>query len=188
MLSKERQIVLTQSLRILSIETQLLNTELEACNAELRTKFHESQVAQKELEESKKDDVEEIAMTKKDGRKRKAEYQYNTRWASKAVAAMSSTAGESTNFDDESLTVQQRAEKEQAELVLLQTGGTLEPYQIKDGSKTHSTSKDTYQTMTVKTLRDLLKERGLMVKGNTDELIARLRGHLRTFQDMLSRI
>ncbi|KAI3847832.1 hypothetical protein MKX03_026892, partial [Papaver bracteatum] len=119
-------------------------TELEACNAELRTKLHESQVAQ--------------------------------RWASKSVAAMSSTAGEITNFEDESLTVQQRAEKEQAELVLLQTGGTLEPYQIKEGSKTHSTSKDTYQTMTVKTLRDLLKERGLMVKGKKDELIARLRG------------
>ncbi|XP_026407567.1 uncharacterized protein LOC113302826 [Papaver somniferum] len=151
-------------------------TELEAYNAELRTKLHESQVAQKELEESKKDDVEEIAMTKKNGRKRKTEYQYDTRWASKAVASMSSTAGEITNFEDESLTVQQRAEKEQAELVLLQTGGTLEPYQIKEGSKTHSRSKDTYQTMTVKMLRDLLKERGLMVKGKKDELIARLRG------------
>ncbi|KAI3879848.1 hypothetical protein MKX03_000467, partial [Papaver bracteatum] len=96
--------------------------------------------------------------------------------ASKAVAAMSSASGESTNFEDESLTVQQRAEKEQAKLVLLPTGGTLEPSQIKEGSKTRSTSKDTYQTMTVKTLRDLLKERGLMVKGNKDELIARLSG------------
>ncbi|RZC91298.1 hypothetical protein C5167_027361 [Papaver somniferum] len=45
-----------------------------------------------------------------------------------------------------------------------------------DGSKTHSTSKDSYQTMTVKRLRGLLKERGLMVKGKKDELIARLTG------------
>ncbi|KAI3842794.1 hypothetical protein MKW92_002189 [Papaver armeniacum] len=156
-------------------------TELEARNAELQTKLHESQVAQKEVEESKKDDVEETAITKKIGRKRKAgkrkeEHQYNTRRASKAVPAMLSSPGESTNFHDESVTMQQRAEKEQAKPVLLPTGCTLEPYQIKEGSKTHSASKDTYQTLTVKTLRGLLKERGLMVKGKKDELIARLRG------------
>ncbi|KAI3885266.1 hypothetical protein MKW98_002658 [Papaver atlanticum] len=47
-----------------------------------------------------------------------------------------------------------------------------------EGSRTRSTtssSKDSYQTMTVERLRTLLKERGLMVKGKKDELIARLR-------------
>ncbi|KAI3916486.1 hypothetical protein MKW92_007557 [Papaver armeniacum] len=171
-------------LEILRIRNSVLEariTELEARNAELQTKLHESQVAQKEVEESKKDDVEETAMTKKIGRKRKAEkrkeeHQYNTRRASKAVPSMLSSPGESTNFHDESVTMQQRAEKEQAKPVMLSTGCTLEPYQIKEGSKTHSASKDTYQTLTVKTLRGLLKERGLMVKGKKDELIARLRG------------
>ncbi|KAI3954982.1 hypothetical protein MKW98_004985 [Papaver atlanticum] len=166
------------------------NAQLVATNAELQTKLHESQVAyqhleqhvnaQKEVVGSKKNEVEEeTAMTKRTGRKRKAQCQYNTRKASKAVAA---SLQESTVFEDESLTVLQRAEKEQAKLVQLSTGGSLEPYQIKDGSKSHSTSKDSYQTMTVKKLRALLKERGLMVKRNKgtikkhDELIACLTG------------
>ncbi|KAI3957955.1 hypothetical protein MKW98_020597 [Papaver atlanticum] len=143
----EKKIRETYSL-VTSIFNRNRNSVLEArvsqlvdSNAELQRKLHESQVAyqhleqhvnaQKEAEESKKDDEEETAMAKKNGGKRKAEYRYNTRRASKAVAAMSSTQGESTNFEDESLTVQQRAEKEQAKLVLLPTGGTLEPYQIK---------------------------------------------------------
>ncbi|KAI3901270.1 hypothetical protein MKW92_040990 [Papaver armeniacum] len=154
------------------------NAQLVATNAELQTKLHESQVAyqyleqqvnaQKEVVGSKKNEEEETVMTK-----RKALCQYNTRKASKAVAA---SPGGSKVFEDESLTMLQRAEKEQAKLVQLSTGGGLEPYQIKEGSKTHSTSKDSYQTMTVKMLRALLKERGLMVKGKKDELIARLTG------------
>ncbi|KAI3885894.1 hypothetical protein MKX03_002981 [Papaver bracteatum] len=44
---------------------------------------------------------------------------------------MSSSPGGRTNFEDESLTVQQRAKKEQAIYVLLSTGGTMEPYRIK---------------------------------------------------------
>ncbi|KAI3842459.1 hypothetical protein MKX03_035066 [Papaver bracteatum] len=47
-----------------------------------------------------------------------------------------------------------------------------------EGLRTRSTtssSKDSYQTMTVERLRTLLKERGLTVKGKKDELIARLR-------------
>lgn len=88
---------------------RIRNSVLEARNAELQTKLHGSQVAQKEAE-SKKDDLEETAMTKKNGRKRKEEHQYNTRRASKVVPAMLSSPGESTNFHDESVTMQQRAE------------------------------------------------------------------------------
>ncbi|KAI3899226.1 hypothetical protein MKW92_018437 [Papaver armeniacum] len=132
---------------------QAHNIELEARDAQL--------VVQKEAQESQKYDEEDTALTKKNSRKGKAEYEYNTRRASKAVATVSS----STNFEDESLTVQQRAEKELANLVLLPlpTGGTLEPYEING----HLSNNDR---------KDLLKERGLMVKGNKDELIARLRG------------
>ncbi|KAI3879844.1 hypothetical protein MKX03_000463, partial [Papaver bracteatum] len=169
-------------------------------NAELQRKLHESQIAyqhleqhvnaQKEAEESKKDDEEETAMAKKNGGKRKAEYQYNTlsflipqlcirfqmaaRKASKIVAAMTSTQGESRNFEDEKnsflnfpLQITCSNKKELAKLVPLPTGDTtLEPYQIKEGSKTHSTSEDFYKMLTVQKLRALLKERGLMVKGN----------------------
>ncbi|KAI3886467.1 hypothetical protein MKX03_036754, partial [Papaver bracteatum] len=131
------------------------NSVLEERITELQTKLHESQVAQK-------DDLEETVMTKKKWSKEEGG---TSRRASKEVATEFSSLGESTNLHDESVTVQQRAEKEQPKLVLLQTGGTLEPYQIKEGSETHSTSTDSYQTMTVNRLRALLKERGLMVKG-----------------------
>ncbi|KAI3879846.1 hypothetical protein MKX03_000465, partial [Papaver bracteatum] len=86
-------------------------SQLVDCNAELQRKLHESQVAnqhleqqvnaQKEAEESKKYNT---GLTKKNGRKGKAEYEYNTRKALKAGAAMP----ESTSFEDESLTVQLR--------------------------------------------------------------------------------
>ncbi|XP_026427993.1 F-box/kelch-repeat protein At3g06240-like isoform X2 [Papaver somniferum] len=144
---------------------------------ELQKKLHESQVAyqhleqhvnaQKEVVGSKKNEEEETAMTKRNGRKRKAQCQHNTRKASKAVAA---SPRESTIFEGESLILLQRAEQQQAKLVQLSTGGSLEPYEIKDGSKSHSTSKDSYQKMTVKSQHALLKERGLMVKGKKDEL------------------
>ncbi|KAI3977172.1 hypothetical protein MKX01_035902, partial [Papaver californicum] len=98
------------------------------------------------------------------------------RKASKAVATTSSRSRESTNFTDESLTVQQMAEEEQLKLVPSSAGVTLQPYQIKEVPGTLSTSKDSYQKVTVERLRALLKERGLMVKGKKDELIARLRG------------
>ncbi|KAI3859673.1 hypothetical protein MKX03_031187 [Papaver bracteatum] len=106
------------------------NIQLVASNAELQKKLHESQVAYQHLEQhvnaqlgvkKKNEEEEETAMTKRNGRKRK-------RKASKAVAA---SPRESTVFEDESLTVLQRAEKEQAILVQFSTGGSLEPYQIK---------------------------------------------------------
>ncbi|KAI3969843.1 hypothetical protein MKX01_038311 [Papaver californicum] len=51
--------------------------------------------------------------------------------AQKAVAAMLSRSDEGTEPEDASLTVEQKAEKEQSRLVPLSTGGTLKPYQIK---------------------------------------------------------
>ncbi|XP_026377072.1 ATP-dependent DNA helicase DDM1-like isoform X2 [Papaver somniferum] len=163
------------------------NAQLVASNAELQRELQKCQVAykdlpkhvtaQKEAEEGKKVEEEvETVTTKSKGRKRKAETQYNTRKASKAVATISSRSRESTKFADESLTVQQMAEEEQLSLVPSTAGVTLKPSQTKEGSGTLSTSKDSYQKMTVEKLRARLKERGLMVKGKKDELIARLRG------------
>ncbi|MCL7047803.1 hypothetical protein MKW94_002351, partial [Papaver nudicaule] len=155
-------------------ELKACNAELEARNAELERLHHEFQVAepvnsQKEAEEGQK----------KKGQKRKAEYPYNTRKASKAIAAMLSSPRGSTSFQDESLTVQQRAEEEQAKPAPLSTGGTSEPYQIKEGSRTRSTSKDSYETMTVERLRSILKRKGLKAIGKKAELIARLRGQVK---------
>ncbi|MCL7027640.1 hypothetical protein MKW94_022883, partial [Papaver nudicaule] len=117
----------------------------------------------KKAEGAKTGNEEETALTKNKSQKRKMGHRYYTRQASKAVR-------ENTNFEAESLTVQQRAKKEQSKLV---------PLSIKEGFKTHSSTSDSYPTMTVERLHALLKERGLMVKGKKDELIARLRG----FQD-----
>ncbi|KAI3916487.1 hypothetical protein MKW92_007558 [Papaver armeniacum] len=135
-------------------ELETRDAQLVASNAELHRKLHESQVAYENLEK----------------------HVNAQRKALKAGAAMLSSLSESTNLEDESLTVQQRVEKEQAKRVPLSVGGAPEPYQITEASKTHSTSTDSYQTKTVNSLRALLKERGLMVKGKKDELIARLRG------------
>ncbi|KAI3899227.1 hypothetical protein MKW92_018438 [Papaver armeniacum] len=135
-------------------ELETRDAQLVASNAELHRKLHESQVAYENLEK----------------------HVNAQRKALKAGAAKLSSLSESTNLIDESLTVQQRVEKEQAKRVPLSVAGALEPYQITEASKTHSTSTDSYQTMTVNSLRALLKERGLMVKGKKDELIARLRG------------
>ncbi|KAI3870664.1 hypothetical protein MKX03_000624 [Papaver bracteatum] len=82
-------------------------------------------------EVKEEEEEEEPVVTKKRGRKRKAGNQYNTKKAQKAVAAMLSRSDEGTEPEDASLTVEQRAEKEQARLVPLLTGGTLKPYQIK---------------------------------------------------------
>ncbi|KAK9136358.1 hypothetical protein Syun_015688 [Stephania yunnanensis] len=65
------------------------------------------------------------------GRKRKAASTYNTRKAKKAVAAMLSRPQEGASHEGSNLTEEERAEKEQAELVPLLTGGQLKPYQIK---------------------------------------------------------
>ncbi|MCL7025219.1 hypothetical protein MKW94_020526 [Papaver nudicaule] len=78
-----------------------------------------------------KEEEEPVVTKKRGGRKRKAGNQYNTKKAQKAVAAMLSRSDEATEPEDASLTVEQRAEKEQARLVPLLTGGTLKPYQIK---------------------------------------------------------
>ncbi|XP_026441180.1 uncharacterized protein LOC113340181 [Papaver somniferum] len=72
------------------------NIQLVASNAELQKKLHESQVAYQHLEERvnaqvcilqkqvvgiEKDEEEETAMTKRNGRKRKVQWHYNTRKA-----------------------------------------------------------------------------------------------------------
>ncbi|XP_043711558.1 ATP-dependent DNA helicase DDM1-like isoform X2 [Telopea speciosissima] len=76
---------------------------------------------------------EEKANGKKRGRgaKRKAATHYNNRKAKKAVAAMITRSQEGTAPEDANLTEEEKAEKEQAELVPLLTGGKLKPYQIK---------------------------------------------------------
>ncbi|XP_043715072.1 ATP-dependent DNA helicase DDM1 isoform X2 [Telopea speciosissima] len=76
---------------------------------------------------------EENADGKKRGRgaKRKAAVDHNNRKAKKAVAAMITRSQEGTAPEDANLTVEEKAEKEQAELVPLLTGGKLKSYQIK---------------------------------------------------------
>lgn len=51
--------------------------------------------------------------------------------AKRAVAAMLTRSKEGTASEDASLSKEERAEKEQAELVPLLTGGKLKPYQLK---------------------------------------------------------
>ncbi|XP_059640968.1 ATP-dependent DNA helicase DDM1-like [Cornus florida] len=65
------------------------------------------------------------------GSKRKAATDYNNRKAKRAVAAMLTRSREGTALDDMNLTEEEKAEKEQAEIVPLLTGGKLKPYQIK---------------------------------------------------------
>ncbi|XP_077216918.1 ATP-dependent DNA helicase DDM1-like isoform X2 [Tasmannia lanceolata] len=74
---------------------------------------------------------EESGTAKKKGRKRKAAFHYNTRKAKTAVEAMLTRSQEGTAPEDAALTVEEKAEKEQAELMPLLTGGKLKPYQIK---------------------------------------------------------
>lgn len=70
---------------------------------------------------------------KKGGRvsKRKAAAQHNNRRAKRAVAAMLSRSQEGAACEDVDLTEEEKAEKEQAELAPLLTGGKLKPYQVK---------------------------------------------------------
>ncbi|KAK6924343.1 SNF2, N-terminal [Dillenia turbinata] len=65
------------------------------------------------------------------GSKRKATTAYNNRKAKRAVAAMLTRSQDGADLEDFNLTEEERAEKEQAELVPLLTGGKLKPYQIK---------------------------------------------------------
>ncbi|WOL03050.1 ATP-dependent DNA helicase DDM1 [Canna indica] len=65
------------------------------------------------------------------GRKRKAATQYNNRKAKTAVQAMLTRSREALTPEDAGLTEEERAEKEQSELVPLMTGGKLKSYQIK---------------------------------------------------------
>ncbi|XP_020247476.1 ATP-dependent DNA helicase DDM1 isoform X1 [Asparagus officinalis] len=77
---------------------------------------------------------EEDAPKGKKGRKRKAANKaskYNTRKAKTAVAAMLTRSHETIAPEDACLTEEERAAKEQAELVPLLTGGKLKNYQIK---------------------------------------------------------
>ncbi|XP_076910894.1 ATP-dependent DNA helicase DDM1-like [Bidens hawaiensis] len=86
-----------------------------------------------QLQNGLAEDVEEAKEEKKKGRgkKRKATTQYNTRRAKTAVAAMLNRSEENTPAKDINLSKEERAEKEQSELVPLLTGGKLKPYQIK---------------------------------------------------------
>ncbi|KAL4577628.1 hypothetical protein LXL04_013738 [Taraxacum kok-saghyz] len=80
------------------------------------------------------EDVTEVKeeVKKGRGRKRKSASSYNTRRAKTAVAAMLTRSEEATpSKDDADLTKEEKAAKEQAELVPLLTGGKLKPYQIK---------------------------------------------------------
>ncbi|XP_057975247.1 ATP-dependent DNA helicase DDM1 [Malania oleifera] len=65
------------------------------------------------------------------GSKRKANAQYNTRKAKRAIAAMLNRSQEGAASGDTSLTEEEKADREQAELVPLLTGGKLKSYQIK---------------------------------------------------------
>ncbi|PWA81798.1 hypothetical protein CTI12_AA184810 [Artemisia annua] len=79
------------------------------------------------------EDVDEVKEEKKKGRGLKREYttNYNNGKAKRAVAAMLTRSREGIPFEDFNLSKEERAEKEQAELVPLMTGGKLKPYQVK---------------------------------------------------------
>ncbi|XP_044469145.1 ATP-dependent DNA helicase DDM1 isoform X2 [Mangifera indica] len=74
---------------------------------------------------------EPVVKKKGRGSKRKTATQYNTRKAKRAVAAMLTRSKEGEVAEDESLTEEERVNKEQRELVPLLTGGKLKSYQIK---------------------------------------------------------
>ncbi|CAL9115194.1 unnamed protein product [Musa textilis] len=78
-------------------------------------------------------EVEDEAKGKKTGRgrKRKPASQYNNRKAKTAVRAMLRRSHEAMAPEDAGLTEEDKAEKEQSELVPLMTGGKLKSYQIK---------------------------------------------------------
>ncbi|KAF7047585.1 hypothetical protein CFC21_056494 [Triticum aestivum] len=81
-----------------------------------------------------KDEEEPVEEQKKGrGRKRKAanKPQYNDKKAKTAVAAMLSRSREDRSADDDTLTEEEKWEREQANLVPLLTGGKLKSYQIK---------------------------------------------------------
>ncbi|KAJ9703442.1 hypothetical protein PVL29_004988 [Vitis rotundifolia] len=73
----------------------------------------------------------EIVEVKKRGRGSKRKGEYNNRKAKRAVAAMLTRSKEGATPEDVNLTEEERAEKEQAGLVPLLTGGQLKSYQIK---------------------------------------------------------
>ncbi|KAF3682913.1 ATP-dependent DNA helicase DDM1 [Capsicum annuum] len=64
-------------------------------------------------------------------RKRRATTSYDNKKAKRAVAVMLSRSNEGGSVEDSTLTEEERAEKEQAELVPLLTGGKLKSYQLK---------------------------------------------------------
>uniref|UniRef100_M8B1W7 Lymphoid-specific helicase n=1 Tax=Aegilops tauschii TaxID=37682 RepID=M8B1W7_AEGTA len=81
-----------------------------------------------------KDEEESVEDKKKGcGRKRKvnSKPQYNDKKAKTAVAAMLTRSREDRSAYDDTLTEEERWEKEQANLVPLMTGGQLKSYQIK---------------------------------------------------------
>ena len=77
------------------------------------------------------DKESEIVEVKKRGRGSKRKAEYNNRKAKRAVAAMLTRSKEGATPEDVNLTEEERAEKEQAGLVPLLTGGKLKSYQIK---------------------------------------------------------
>ncbi|KAL0381384.1 UNVERIFIED_CONTAM: ATP-dependent DNA helicase DDM1 [Sesamum angustifolium] len=78
------------------------------------------------------DDGKSVTESKRGrGTKRKAGASYNNKKAKRAVAAMLTRTKDGDSAEDSTLTDEERAEKEQAELVPLLTGGKLKPYQIK---------------------------------------------------------
>ncbi|XP_011097113.1 ATP-dependent DNA helicase DDM1 [Sesamum indicum] len=78
------------------------------------------------------DDGETVKESKRGrGTKRKAGASYNNKKAKRAVAAMLTRTKDGDSAEDSTITDEERAEKEQAELVPLLTGGKLKPYQIK---------------------------------------------------------
>ncbi|CAK9152420.1 unnamed protein product [Ilex paraguariensis] len=86
-----------------------------------------------DITNNKLEEDNESVTEKKKGRggKRKAATNYNNRKAKRAVAAMLTRSQEGAASEDTDLTQEERAEKEQAKLVPLLTGGKLKPYQIK---------------------------------------------------------
>ncbi|GAV82930.1 SNF2_N domain-containing protein/Helicase_C domain-containing protein [Cephalotus follicularis] len=111
-------------------ETQFTRLDELLTQAQLYSEFLQEQMNGK-TENQEVQESEVVEKKKGRGTKRKAATQYNTRKAKRAVAAMLDRSKEGEKIEYLNLTEEERAEKEQTELVPLLTGGKLKPYQVK---------------------------------------------------------
>ncbi|XP_019183028.1 PREDICTED: ATP-dependent DNA helicase DDM1 isoform X2 [Ipomoea nil] len=111
-------------------ETQFSRLEELLTQTQLYSEFLFEKMDDITVNAAEEDEDKTLAGNKR-GRGRKKKTTYNNKKAKRAVAAMLTRSKEGDSSDYSSLTEEERAEKEQSELVPLLTGGKLKSYQIK---------------------------------------------------------